>query len=70
MYKGFLAAVKEGYIQDDCLNIRGMVAALKAVAAYPQYTTLAQQIRTQVINTCAVGDRSVLTAQLDDKISL
>lgn len=70
LYKGFLAAVKEGYIQDDCLNIRGMVAALKAVAAYPQYTTLAQQIRTQVINTCAVGDRSVLTAQLDDKISL
>lgn len=70
LYKGFLSAVQQGLVRDDCLNIRGMVAALKAKAAYPEYTTLAQQIMTQVINTCAEGDRGNLAAQLNDKISL
>lgn len=70
LYKGFLTAVKSGYVRDDCLNIRGIVAALKAKAAYPEYTTLSQQIRTQVINTCADSGRGNLIAQLEDKINL
>lgn len=70
LYKAFLDAVTQGMVQDDCLNIRGFVAALKAVAKYPDYTKLAKQLEIQVVSTCPETDRVALFAQISDKISL
>lgn len=70
LYMALLSACKQGIISDNCLNIRGFVAALNAVAMYPKYTKLASQITTQIINTCPEADRAALSAQVLDKINL
>lgn len=69
-YKVLLSAVHKGQVENSCLNIRGMVRALNAVAVLPGVTTLAEQIKDQVINTCPVDDRNTLVIQLQEIVTL
>ncbi|MGN0294747.1 MAG: hypothetical protein ACI4D3_12180 [Lachnospiraceae bacterium] len=69
-YQSLLAAVHNGQVENSCLNIRGFCRALNATAQVPGATTLADQIRIHVINTCPIDDRIPLTAQLNEKITL
>jgi len=68
LYKDFKAAVDQGRVTNDCINIRGFVNALKAVERFPDATSLATQIEIFVINGCNEDDRVVLSADLRNKI--
>ena len=68
LYRDFKAAVSQGTISNNCLNIRGFVHALKHVEAFPEAVSLAEQIRIFVINACPEDERLVLDGMLRDKI--
>lgn len=70
LYKGLLNAVQQGIIENDCLNIRGFVAALNATAYIPNFVKLKSQVEIQVVNTCPADDRTNIMAQVMDKINL
>ena len=70
LYKNYLSAVRKGDVENTCLNIRGMVRALQSIALVPGFMKLSQAIITNVINTCPQEDRPVLTAQLNEIVSL
>ena len=71
LYKAFYnGSQKQHVVQDNCLNIRGMVSALKIVSEFPEDTTLYQEILDNVVELCPVGDHPALLAQVKDKISL
>ena len=70
LYKGYLAAVRKGDVENTCLNIRGMVRALQSIALVPGFMKLSQAIVTNVINTCPEDDRKLLTAQLNELVTL
>lgn len=70
-YYGLLKdAVHAGQIENTCLNIRGFVRALDAIAQIPDVTTLAEQIEMQVINTCIEDDRPTLLGELRNVVTL
>lgn len=69
-YKELLKAVHKGLVSNSCLNIRGMIRALEAVALIPGATTLKRQITIHVINTCPKEDREDLQLQLQEIVSL
>lgn len=70
LYKALHAAVLKNRVSNSCLNIRGFVRALEAVALIPKATSLLKQVQIQVINTCPADDRAVLLALAQEKITL
>lgn len=69
-YKALLNAVQKDLIQNDCLNIRGCVRALDAVAKVPGLVTLKKELMIHVVNTCYKDDRDNIIAQLNAAVSL
>ena len=69
-YKQCRDAVNKDIITNACLNIRGFVRALTAVAESNGYAKLKRQIQIQVINTCPTEDRLALSATLEQIITL
>ena len=63
-------AVKRGDISNACLNIRGFVRALTAVAESNGHANLKRQIEIHVINTCPSDDRPALVATLEQIVTL
>lgn len=69
-YKQCRSAVNKGVVTNACLNIRGFVRALTAVAESNGYARLKRQLEIHVINTCPVDDRAALYATLEQLVTL
>lgn len=69
-YQTLLDSVKGNLIENDCLNIRGCVRALDAVAKVPGLVTLKKELLIHVINTCSKDDRPNILAALNGAVNL
>lgn len=71
-YKSVFGAATKGdaEITDSCLNIRGFVRALSVVAEAGGYDSLADELETQVINTCEIDEASALSQILRQCVTL
>lgn len=69
-YKQCRGAVRKGVVSNACMNIRGFVRALTAVAEGDGYCRLNRQIRIHVIDTCPFDEREALYAILDQIVTL
>lgn len=69
-YQSLLHSVQNNLIENDCLNIRGCVRALDAVAKVPGLVTLKKELMIHVVNTCPKEDRSNIIAELNGAVSL
>lgn len=69
-YEKCRGAVNGGQLSNACLNIRGFVRALTAVAESSGYARLKRQVEIHVINTCPTDDRMALNAMLEQIITL
>ena len=69
-YEKCRGAVNGGQLSNACLNIRGFVRALTAVAESSGYARLKRQVEIHVINTCPTDDRMDLNAMLEQIITL
>ena len=69
-YKALLHSVRNNLIENDCLNIRGCVRALDAVAKVPGMVTLKKELMIHVVNTCPKDDRANIIAELNGAVSL
>lgn len=59
----------EGVISDTCLNIRGMVRALKAVVTFDYEVTLKERLKLSVVNACAEDERPIIMQALNEKVT-
>ena len=64
-YKKCRAAVQKGIVSNACLNIRGFVRAITAVAESEGFAKLKRQVEIHVINTCPIDEREALYAMAD-----
>lgn len=71
-YKNVFGAATKGNaeITDSCLNIRGFVRALSVVAEAGGYDSLADELETQVINTCDAEEAAALSQILRQCVTL
>ena len=60
MFSDFRKMVSQGRVSDKCLNIRGMVRALRAIEAFPEATSLVDQLMTCVVYGCEEDERTIL----------
>ena len=58
-----------GVISDTCLNIRGMVRALKAVVTFDYEVTLKERLKISVINACGEDERPIIMQTLNEKVT-
>ena len=58
-----------GTVSDTCLNIRGMVRALKAVDMYDGEVTLKERMKISVVNACSDDERPIIMQMLNEKIA-
>ena len=68
-----LTAAKDefaGAMSDTCLNIRGMVRALKAVKMFDYEVTLKERLIISVVNACAEDERGTIMTILNQKVSI
>ena len=63
-------SVKQSLVTNACLNIRGFVSALTAVAESNGYARLKRSIMINVINTCPTDDRLPLASALEEIVTL
>lgn len=70
VFSAFRKMVSQGRVSDKCLNIRGMVRALRAVAAFPEATTLVDQLMSCVVNGCEDEEQLVLREVVLQKADL
>ena len=52
MGDGVKCQYRANTVSDVCLNVRGIVRALRNVAMFEDCTTLKHELKTQVINPC------------------
>lgn len=64
----FAKMYQKGVVTDRCLNIRGLVAALKMAQKFPGVIKLNDAIMASVINACESDERSVLKMKLYEEI--
>ena len=69
-YKQCRSAVKKGVVSNACLNIRGFIRALTAVAEGDGYARLKRQVDIHVISTCPVDERAAIYALLENVVTL
>jgi len=69
-YKQCRSAVRKQTVSNACLNIRGFVRALTAVAEGDGYCNLKRQIEIHVVNTCPFDERQALYATLENIVTL
>lgn len=69
-YNILLQAVRDGDagIHNSCLNIRGMVRAIKTTIMIDGFTSLKEQLIEHVINTCPDVERDVLIMHMNSCI--
>lgn len=60
----------EGVLSDTCLNIRGMVRALKAVKLSGYTLTLKDRLKLSVVNACSDDERCLVMQSLNEKVVL
>ena len=60
VFSDFRKMVSQGRVSDKCLNIRGMVRALRAIEAFPEATSLVDQLMTCVVYGCEEDERTIL----------
>lgn len=70
VYEQLRVAVDSGRISSECLNIRGFVSALKAVADFPYGTKLIEQLKIHLANGCNKDERFVVNSTVQDCIDL
>lgn len=68
LFRAFAKMYEKGLVSDRCLNIRGMVAALKMAQQFPDVMKLNDAIMASVINACEADERSVLKMKLYEAI--
>jgi hypothetical protein len=59
----------EGVLSDTCLNIRGMVRALKAVVTFDYEVTLKERLKISVVNACSDDERPLVVQSLNEKVT-
>lgn len=59
----------KGMLSDTCLNIRGMVRALKMVATMKGAVTLKKRLMVSVVNACDENDRFEVMNSLNAKVT-
>ena len=59
----------EGAITDTCLNIRGLVRALKAVAISGYTVKLKDRLVLSVVNACNADERPLIMQSLNEKVT-
>ncbi len=59
----------KGMLSDTCLNIRGMVRALKMVAKMQGTVTLKKRLMISVVNACSEQDRFEIINSLNAKVN-
>ena len=59
----------EGAITDTCLNIRGMVRALKAVAVSDYELKLKDRLVISVVNACNADERPLIMQSLNERVA-
>ena len=64
------AAVRKAQVTNACLNIRGFVRALTAVAESDGKANLKRQIEIHVVNTTSQEDRSAILPILSEIVTL
>lgn len=69
-YKQCRGAVRKAQVSNACLNIRGFVRALTAVAEGDGYCRLKRQIEIHVCDTCPVDERQSLKAILENIVTV
>lgn len=70
IFSAFRKMVSQGRVSDKCLNIRGMVRALRAVAAFPEATTLVDQLMSCIVNGCEDDEQLILREVVLQKADL
>jgi len=59
----------EGVLSDTCLNIRGMVRALKAVVTFDYEVSLKDRLKISVVNACSEDERPLVLQSLNEKVT-
>lgn len=59
----------QGVLSDTCLNIRGMVRALKAVEVFDGEVELKERLKISVVNACPENERLLIIQSLNEKVA-